>query len=76
MIKYYKSIYVINLESCIDSKEHINVKQHNNGDIIILKDSLFQPYFGEHVKFLYDTNINCNIYVCNYTPFKIEKFSL
>lgn len=58
---------------CEHRNFHFKAKQQNNGEVIIMKDSLFQPYFGEHAAFLYDTNINCNIHVCHYTPLQERK---
>ena len=70
-----KKGYTIN-HSGIDCEHryfHFKAKQDNNGQLIIMKDALFKPYFGEHAAFLYDNNIKCNIYVCHYTPLKDRK---
>lgn len=58
---------------CEHRNFHYKAKQENNGKIIIMKDSLFQCYFGEHAAFLYNNNINCNIHVCHYTPLQERK---
>tara|TARA_Y100000768_G_scaffold36911_2_gene24139 strand:+ start:9474 stop:11024 length:1551 start_codon:yes stop_codon:yes gene_type:complete len=53
---------------------HLKARQ-NNGKIIIIKDCLFKPYYGEHAAFLYKNEAKKKIYVCHYTPLKERKES-
>ena len=58
---------------CEHRKFHFNIKQTNNGEIIIMKDSLFQRYNSSHISFLDNNDIKCIIFVCHYTPLQDRK---
>ena len=58
---------------CEHRNFHFKAKQKNKGQVIIMKDTLFKSYIGEHAAFLYNKNINSKIYVCHYTPLRDRK---